>query len=104
MISSPKQPANPMKIEFYRTIICPRCLLVSRILKKIVADSPHLELETIEVATHLTRTRLAGINTVPAIRVGSSTLTGLILTPRKIRCFIEQHLEDTASEEVGPGY
>ena len=80
-----------MKIELYRTILCPRCLYVSRALKKIVASSPHLELETIEVATNLTRTRQAGIKTVPAIRIGNDTLTGLILTPQKIRRFIEQH-------------
>jgi len=85
-----------MKIELFRTILCPRCLFVSRILKKIVADSPHLELETVEVATNLTRFRQAGIKTVPAIRVGNEILTGLILTPRKIRCFIEQHLPDEA--------
>ena len=81
-----------MKIELYRTILCPRCLYVSRALKKIVANSPHLELETIEVATNLTRTRQAGIKTVPAIRIGNDTLTGLILTPQMIRHFIEQHI------------
>ncbi|MCX5875640.1 MAG: thioredoxin family protein [Deltaproteobacteria bacterium] len=81
-----------MKIEFYRTILCPRCLYVGHALKKIVASSPHLELETIEVATNLTRTRHAGIKTVPAIRIGNNTLTGIILTPQAIRHFIEQHL------------
>lgn len=81
-----------MKIELYRTILCPRCLYVSRILKKIVADAPQIELEIIEVATNLTRTHQAGIKTVPAIRIDNDTLTGLVLTPQKIRRFIEQHL------------
>ncbi|MFH1019009.1 MAG: hypothetical protein V1782_00140 [Pseudomonadota bacterium] len=81
-----------MRIELYRTILCPRCLYVSRILKKIVAGSPSLELETIEVATNLTRSRQAGITSVPAIKIGNDILTGLILTPRMIRRFIEQHL------------
>jgi len=81
-----------MKIELYRTILCPRCLYVSRTLKKIVASFPHLELETIEVATNLTRSRQAGIKTVPTIRIGNDVLTGLILTPQRIRCFIEEHL------------
>ncbi len=81
-----------MKIELYRTILCPRCLYVSRILKKIVASSPHLDLETIEVATNLTRIRQAGIRTVPAIKIGNDILTGFILTPQMIRRFIEQHL------------
>ena len=81
-----------MKIELYRTILCPRCLYVSRILKKIVASSPNLDLETIEVATNLTRIRQARIRTVPAIRIGNDVLTGFILTPQMIRRFIEQHI------------
>jgi len=88
-----------MKIELYRTILCPRCLYVSHALNKIVADSPRLKLETIEVATNLTRARQAGIKTVPAIRIGNDVLTGLILTPQMIRRFIEQHLENAR-----PGY
>ncbi|MBU4229055.1 MAG: thioredoxin family protein [Proteobacteria bacterium] len=80
-----------MKIELYRTILCPRCLYVSRALKKIVADSPQIELESIEVATNLTRTHQAGIKTVPAIKIGNDVLTGLILTPQTIRRFIERH-------------
>ncbi|HIJ91530.1 MAG: thioredoxin family protein [Desulfobulbaceae bacterium] len=86
-----------MKIELYRTILCPRCLLVSRALQKIVAHSPHLELETIEVATNLMRTRKAGIKTVPTIKIGNDVLTGLILTPRMIHRFIEKHLQDNDS-------
>lgn len=92
-----------MKIELYRTILCPRCLYVSRTLKKIVADFPHLELETIEVAANLTRSRQAGIKTVPTIKIGNHALTGLILTPRTIRCFIEQHLPEDP-EQTRAGY
>ncbi|MDG4477106.1 thioredoxin family protein [Thiovibrio frasassiensis] len=91
-----------MRIELYRTILCPRCLLVGRSLKKIVEQhSPQIELEVIEVATHLTQTRQAGIRTVPAIKIGNDILTGLILTPQKIRCFIEQHLQDDNSATTG---
>ena len=104
MSPEPEQATNTMKIELYRTILCPRCLYVSRVLKKIVADSPNLELEAIEVATNLTRSRQAGIKTVPAIRIGNDLLTGLILTPQKIRGFIEQHLSDDASGQTRPNY
>ena len=93
-----------MKIELFRTILCPRCLFVSRTLKKIVTGSPQLELETIEVAINLTRTRQAGIKTVPAIKIGNDILTGLILTPRLIRCFIEHHLPDDDSGQTRPAY
>jgi len=81
-----------MKIELYRTVLCPRCLYVSRTLKKIVADTPQIELEIIEVATNLSRTHQAGIKTVPAIKIGNDVLTGFILSPQMIRHFIEQHL------------
>lgn len=93
-----------MKIELYRTVLCPRCLLVSRTLKKITAHSPHLELEVIEVATNLTRTRQAGIKTVPAIKIGSDVLTGLILTPQKIHYFIERHRSDGGAGQSRPDY
>ncbi|OGQ99743.1 MAG: hypothetical protein A2505_07340 [Deltaproteobacteria bacterium RIFOXYD12_FULL_55_16] len=90
-----------MKIEFYRTILCPRCLYAGRILKKILASSPHLELETIEVTTNLSRSSQAGIKTVPAIRIGNEVLTGLILTPQMIRRFIEKHLPPGVISEEG---
>ncbi|EKD38654.1 MAG: hypothetical protein ACD_75C00655G0002, partial [uncultured bacterium] len=38
-----------MKVEFYRTFLCPRCLLVARELKRLRREFPHLEIETIEV-------------------------------------------------------
>lgn len=104
MSQEPEPPTSIMKIELYRTILCPRCLYVSRTLQKIVAGSPNLELETIEVATNLTRSRQAGIKTVPAIRIGEDLLTGLILTPQKIRGFIEQHLSENVSGQSRPNY
>lgn len=87
-----------MKVEFYRILLCPRCLYTGRVLKKIAACQPRIEIEIIEVATNLERIRAAGIRTVPALRIGNDLLTGLILTPQKIRCFIEDHLQNFPSE------
>lgn len=82
-----------MKVELYRTILCPRCLHASHALKCVAASFPGLEIETIEVTTNLTRARKAGIWTVPAIRVANGALlTGLILTPNRIRRFLEEQL------------
>lgn len=97
MSPSHQQPTLSMKIELYRTLLCPRCLFVSRTLKQIVAGSPHIELEIIEVATNLARSRKNKIKTVPAIKINTDILTGLILTPRMIRRFIEEHLPDNDS-------
>lgn len=77
-----------MKVEFYRTLLCPRCLFVAHQLKRLQREFPHLEIETIEVATNLTRTREAKIRTVPALKVGEAKLTGILLTPAKIRRFL----------------
>lgn len=80
--------SHTLKVEFYRTLLCPRCLLVARELKRLRRQFPHLEIETIEVATNLGRVRAAKIRTVPALKVGNATLTGILLTPAKIRRFL----------------
>jgi predicted DsbA family dithiol-disulfide isomerase len=77
-----------MKVEFYRTLLCPRCLLVAHELKRLQREFPHLEIETIEVATNLVRVREAKVRTVPALKVGDAMLTGFLLTPAKIRRFL----------------
>lgn len=81
-----------MKVEFYRTLLCPRCLYVAHELKRLQREFPHLEIETIEVATNLGRTREAGVRTVPALKVGNATLTGILLTPGRIRRFLLAHV------------
>lgn len=77
-----------MKIEFYRTFLCPRCLLVARELKRLRQEFPHLEIETIEVTTNIERVRKAKIKTVPTLLAGEARLTGILLTPAKIRHFL----------------
>lgn len=85
-----------MKIQIFRTALCPRCLMASRALKKIAASNPDLEIETIEVATNLTRTRQAGIKALPTIVMADKTLSSLILSEKTIRRFIEEHLNNPA--------
>jgi len=86
-----------MKVELYRTILCPRCLYVGRVLKNLAAHQPRIELELIEVTTNPERTRTAGIRTVPTLKIGNDLLSGLILTPGKIQLFIEDHLRASGS-------
>jgi predicted DsbA family dithiol-disulfide isomerase len=80
-----------MKIELYRTVLCPRCLYVSRVLQKIAAEQPGIAIEAIEVATNLERARAAGIRTVPTLKIGGDRLSGLFLTPTAIRRFVAGH-------------
>jgi predicted DsbA family dithiol-disulfide isomerase len=81
-----------MKLEFYHTVLCPRCLYAAHELKKISTEFPELEIENIEITLNLTRTRAAAIRFVPAIKIGEDVLTGIILTPTKIRQFIKKHI------------
>jgi len=83
-----------MKVEYYRTILCPRCLYVSQVLKEIKSQHPDLEIEFIEITTNISRTRAAGIHSVPSLKIGNALLTGLFLTQEKIQRFIGRHLEE----------
>ena len=58
----------------------------------ISPEFPELEIESIEITLNLTRTRAAAIRFVPAIKIGEDVLTGIILTPTKIRQFIKKHI------------
>ncbi|MDH5524265.1 MAG: hypothetical protein OEY01_09775 [Desulfobulbaceae bacterium] len=85
-----------MKVEFYRTVLCPRCLYTAHQLKKISKEFPELEIETIEITTNLSRTRAAAIRSVPALKIGKEVLTGIILTPQNIRGFIAKNLSTSS--------
>jgi len=89
-----------MKVELYRTVLCPRCLYASRALREFAARRPEIEIELIEVTTNPEKVRAAGIRTVPTLRIGNDLLSGLILTPRKIRLFIEKHLPDSSPDTL----
>lgn len=80
-----------MKVEFYRTLLCPRCLLAAKALKKLRAEFPEFEIETIEVILHPNRVRKAGVRSVPTLKIDDHLLADLLLTPRKIRSFLETH-------------
>lgn len=82
-----------MKIEFYRTILCPRCLIVSHQLKKLQSRMPNLTIEIIEIVTNPDRAREAGIRTIPALKVEDEILTGLFITPAKIKSFLSRHMK-----------
>ncbi len=85
-----------MRIEFYRTILCPRCLYVDRVLKKICARNPDLAVERIEITTNLSRAVEAGIRTVPTLRIGNDRLCGLFPGQRAIEAFINRHRQEEA--------
>ena len=78
-----------MKIEFYHTILCPRCLLAKRALGRLLPYFPGITVETIEITASPERAWSAGIRMVPALKLNNATLTGFTLNETRIRNFIE---------------
>jgi predicted DsbA family dithiol-disulfide isomerase len=79
-----------MKIVFYHSVLCPRCLLVGRTLKRLQEEHPDLVVEKVEVTTHPAESLRQGIRIIPALTAEGRKLSGLILTPAAVREFVEK--------------
>lgn len=52
-------------------------------------DFPNVEVEKVGFLTDRARAREAGVKTIPALVSGEKKLTGMLLSKRKIRDFLE---------------
>ena len=88
---------DPLKLELYYSIFCPRCLYAGRSLKKLRKEYPELEIETVEISLNLSRARREKIRTIPTLKMGDDSLSGFLLTPDRIRSFLaERGLESSS--------
>ncbi len=78
-----------MRITFYRSAICPRCMLVAGELKKLEKEF-NLEVTEVELTKNPLKTWKAGIRMIPALECNGEILTGLYLSAKQLRSFIEQ--------------
>lgn len=62
-------------------------------LKRLQKEHTDPEIEQIEVTTHPLRAWQDGIRIFPAIKIGDEVLSGIILTPARVREFIEERLK-----------
>ncbi|MBU4263157.1 MAG: hypothetical protein KKC76_14980 [Proteobacteria bacterium] len=83
-----------MKITFYHSALCPRCLLVGRTLQKLQQEYPDLVVEKIEVITRPMKSLRNGIRLIPALAAEGRKLAGFILTPAAVREFVEKIYQD----------
>lgn len=58
-----------MKILYYKSAICPKCIPTSRFLKELKTEYPEIEIEEIEIITHLKSTIKDKIYSIPVIEV-----------------------------------
>jgi glutaredoxin len=69
------------KITYYKSAICPRCLPTDRLMDRIRAARPALEIETIEVLKHPGRAIQDRVMTLPTIIVGGQRWFGAVPLP-----------------------
>lgn len=92
--------AHPSPIVFYKSSLCPRCMLVRRELTRLRREYPELEVEEVDVVLNPLRAWRSGIRMIPALRAGGDLLAGIVLAPEEIRRFVALHLDRSA--QTGP--
>ncbi len=60
-----------MKIVYYKSLICPRCISTNRLIARVRRDHPEIEIEEIEVLTNLPRALRDGVMMLPTLIVGA---------------------------------
>ncbi|MBI5034568.1 MAG: hypothetical protein HZB51_28935 [Chloroflexi bacterium] len=59
-----------MKITYYKSLICPRCIPTNRLMARLRREHPEIEIEEIEVLTNLSRALHDGVMALPMLIVG----------------------------------
>jgi hypothetical protein len=79
-----------MKITFYHSSLCPRCLFTRRILLEIIQRNQGMEIEEINILAHPVKTWSDGIRLFPALKIDDSILSGVFLGREKMESFINE--------------
>jgi len=79
-------------ITFFKSGLWPRCLLVSRELKKLKIEYPQLEIEEIDVLLHPLTTLKNNIRMIPTLMIDRQILSGIFLSAKRIRNFTKDNL------------
>lgn len=82
-----------MRIDFYKSSICPRCMVAGFALKKLKRRYPGLELNAVEVTRNFRTAWNEGVPFIPALKIDGELLWGVFLTPKMVRRFVEKHLK-----------
>lgn len=76
-----------MQVEYFKSIVCPRCIPVSRELKKLEKEFPEIEIKHIEVLKNRAYSKENRIQTIPSIKIHDAVIGGL-LSGKKVREFV----------------
>ncbi len=59
-----------MKVIYYKSIICPKCIPTNRLIKQLKREHPEIQVEEIEIITHMSQAKKDGVHHVPTIIAG----------------------------------
>jgi len=59
-----------VKITYYKSIICPKCIPTNRLIKQLKREYPEIQIEEIEIITHMSQAKKEGVHHVPTLIVG----------------------------------
>lgn len=82
-----------VKVEYYKSIVCPRCWPVSYELGKMSKEFPEMEIEYIEVFTQRDRTEKAGIGAIPTLIVNGKYFSSFMPKREDVRKFILEQMK-----------
>ena len=77
-----------MKIELYKSALCPRCAYAAYILKKLQAEFDDLEVISYDIATNMSAFKDAKIRMIPSVRHENSKKSWIFPKENEIRNFI----------------
>ena len=60
-----------MKVIYYKSIICPKCIPTNRLIKRLKREHPEIQVEEIEIITNMSRARQDDVHHVPTIIAGT---------------------------------
>ena len=64
-----------MKIIYYKSLLCPRCIPTNRLITRLKREHPEIEIEEVEVLTNLGRALQDGVRTLPTVVAGAQHFT-----------------------------
>lgn len=76
-------------VTLFHSQICPRCQVSKRLLAGLEPDFPEVRVERVEYLTNLGRARDAGVRSIPTLVCGERKLSGIVLTKKSMRRFLE---------------
>jgi len=80
-----------MKIELYKSALCPRCAYAAKILKKLQLEDDSIEIITYDITTNLKAFKEAGISMIPTLKINDMQNSWILPKEKEIRTFIQKY-------------